>query len=342
MPPINEPPTDDEDWNTLIASSRREAPAVRREPSGTTARRSERPEPSEGDDTPRGPAGRPRASGPSLRAKRIVVFGGGGTAVLLLLLAITGGGGDPAAEKPDSKAPARAAGPGAANGRPEVQISAKPKLGAYWTALDGSKSTVFVRWVQGASTALRGQLTTASGTPIVGANLDVLQRRKGQTQRNAVGSVTTDRDGVWTINVPIDDGAERRLTVQFLAHANDTVPAAKSDALLRVGADVDARLARSTYAAGQPAVVTGKIVSDLPKKTTIPVTVELAAPRGPWRAVATSYATDRGKGTFSAAVLVPADARGRGWRIRARVPDNARLGWLGAASDPDTFRISAK
>ena len=85
------------------------------------------------------------------------------------------------------------------------------------------------------SLRLRGLLRSASGEPIVGARLDVLEQAVGGSAA-AIGHLSTDASGAFALRVP--PGPSRTVTIAYRSFALDTGYAAAASIAERVGGGV--------------------------------------------------------------------------------------------------------
>jgi hypothetical protein len=77
------------------------------------------------------------------------------------------------------------------------------------------------------ATTLTGRLTTPTGTPIKGAQLQLLQQVNESAAITPIVSTTTRPDGTWTLKAPA--GPSRLLHVAYYSHTLDSIPAATLD-----------------------------------------------------------------------------------------------------------------
>jgi hypothetical protein len=140
--------------------------------------------------------------------------------------------------------------PRTANGR---NASAEARL----TAIFASKQRT-MRARYGTRVLITGQLAAPSGTPIVGARLDVLTQARllGATMAPA-GQVTTDAQGRFRYIAPV--GASRTIRFAYKAHLEDTAFAAQQDVELGVIASVSLKVSKTSLRNGQTVRFTGQV-----------------------------------------------------------------------------------
>ncbi|HEV2753685.1 MAG TPA: hypothetical protein VGV36_07605, partial [Solirubrobacteraceae bacterium] len=126
----------------------------------------------------------------------------------------------------------------------------------------------------------------------------------------------------------LDEGAPRkRLTFTYLAHANDTVPAARARATLAVTPPVALQADASRIDRGEAVRLDGHTAPHAR------ITLAARPPAGErWQPLDEVQAD--GEGNWQATVGAPPDASPGTWRFRAQVAQSRNDAYSGAQSDP--------
>jgi hypothetical protein len=248
----------------------------------------------------------------------------GSLAVVMLavaLVAFRGGGGERATADGDGGVP---------NGSP---ASDEARLRVGWGADKAAR--VRARWRRGGRAIIAGRLTTPAGKAVAGARVSVLaaDAERPEQGSRSVGELRTDERGRFRAAIALDRGAARKLlSFSYLAHGDDTVPAALARARLDVEAPISmvgrerrARRGGSVVLAGRsaPAAALG-LQADSPDG------------RG-WQTLARVRAGRDGR--WRASARVPRGAIGGRYRFRARAAASPRQGYAAAASRPVTIEV---
>ncbi len=108
---------------------------------------------------------------------------------------------------------------GALNGTPASESAV--------VAVSGKQPKTFTRTLVASAVTLAGRLTDSAGTPIAGAQVQLLQQVLGTASPSRIATATTNAGGAWTFKVP--KGPSRLLEVAYFSHLLDTTPAATLD-----------------------------------------------------------------------------------------------------------------
>lgn len=139
---------------------------------------------------------------------------------------------------------------GAPNGSP---ASAHAVLTARWQAT--ARSGFTARW--GRAARIVGRLTTADGTPIAGASIQVIATPTSQgAAAAAIATPRTHADGRFSVRLSPRSGSER-IALAYRAHIGDAVPGAVRTLILSVPAALSLRVRPSVSHVGGTIVFTG-------------------------------------------------------------------------------------
>jgi hypothetical protein len=94
-------------------------------------------------------------------------------------------------------------------------------------ALASKQPKAFAREQTRSAVALTGRLTASTGTPVKGAQIELLQQATGSAGATPIASATTRPDGTWRLNAPA--GPSRVLRIVYYSHTLDSTPAAALD-----------------------------------------------------------------------------------------------------------------
>ncbi|HTW13464.1 MAG TPA: hypothetical protein VME01_12015 [Solirubrobacteraceae bacterium] len=180
---------------------------------------------------------------------------------------------------------------------------------------------------------LTGRLTTHTGSPIAGAQLQLVQQAAalGQSPR-IIQTATTTATGAWSFRVPV--GPSRTLTVTYREHLSDTTAQATLTYREAVAAPVLLRGPRRARV-GQRILFEGSLPGGY-----IPADGELVAMQifysGQWRTIDLVRTTPAGRFAYSYQFAgVPAAA----YRFRAEVPASAAYPYAANHSPTTTITV---
>jgi hypothetical protein len=259
---------------------------------------------------------------PTSRRGRLAV--GASLAVVILAVALVasgGGGGERATADGDGGVP---------NGSP---ASDEARLRVGWGADKAAR--LRARWRRGGRAIIAGRLTTPAGKAVAGAEVSVLAadaERPEQASRT-VGELRTDQRGRFRAAIALDRGAARKLlSFSYLAHGDETVPAAVARARLDVEAPISMVARERLARRGESVVLAGR------SAPAAALRLQAHRPDGRgWQSLARVRAERDGR--WRASARVPRGAIGGRYRFRARAAASPRQGYAAAASRPVTIEV---
>lgn len=177
------------------------------------------------------------------------------------------------------------------------------------------------------ATALTGHLTTPTGTPIKGAQLQLLQQVNGSAAITPIVSTTTRPDGTWTLKAPA--GPSRLLRVAYYSHTLDSIPAATLDyhenvqAVVSMHAPHRARL-------GHVIIFDGELAGGYVPAIGESIQMEILY-GGRWRTIEVLPTTSRGRWAYRYTFTLGA---GTTYLFRAATVPNGAYPYTSAHSEP--------
>jgi hypothetical protein len=182
---------------------------------------------------------------------------------------------------------------------------------------------------------LSGALREPSGSPVVGARMDLLQQASytGAPLR-AIATAMTNAAGEWAFAVP--RGPSRVLLVAWRSHALDTGYAAQLEYHERVFADIGL-VAPGSVRAGVPFEFRGRLVGGYipPERSIVQMEIFFL---GRWRTIETLRTNARGR--FAYRYTFSPEAAGRpSYQFRALIQYSRSYPFLAAASRPVRVRV---
>lgn len=177
-----------------------------------------------------------------------------------------------------------------------------------------------------------GRLTTADGSPIADATLDVGETLARRTKALRTTSVKTDKKGNYSLKIRGRAGT-RRIRVQYKASPSDEIPVVAKDLKLNVRASMALRVSLR----GIRVSYSGKLRSGpIPKRGKI-VYMQGRAIGGVWQTFATRRTSKTGR--FSGRYKLRVRRPGVRLQFRARVPAEDSYPYVTTASRPITKRV---
>jgi hypothetical protein len=191
------------------------------------------------------------------------------------------------------------------------------------------------RWRRGGRAIIVGRLTTPAGKAVAGAQVSVLaaDAERPEEGSRSVGELRTDQRGRFRAAIALDRGAARKLlSFSYLAHGDDTVPAALARARLDVEAPIS-MVARERLVRREESVI-------LEGRSAPAAWLRLQAAPPDGRGWQTLDRVRAGRdGRWRAGVRVPRGAIGGRFRFRARAAGSPAQGYAAAASRPVTIQV---
>jgi hypothetical protein len=219
---------------------------------------------------------------------------------------------------------------GVPNGRP---ASDEPRLRVGWGA--AKAATLRARWRRGGRAIITGRLTTPTGKAVAGAQVSGLAADAGRPEQSSrtVGELRTGERGRFRAAIALNRGAARKmLSFSYLAHGDDTVPAALARARLNVTAPISMVARERLARRGERVVLAGRSAP----AAALRLQADPADGRG-WQTQARVRAGRDGR--WRAGVQVPREAIGGRYRLRARAAASPAQGYAAAASRPVTIEV---
>lgn len=208
---------------------------------------------------------------------------------------------------------------GAANGIPASD-------NAILTATAREAKT-YTRALSRSAITLTGRLTNSAGTPIKGAQVQLLQQPTSASTPSRLATATTSANGAWTFHVPA--GPSRLLQVAYFSHLLDTKPAATLDfhesvqGVVTMHAPHRARLGHAVVFSGQLA---GGYVP--PGGESVQMEIFYS---GRWRTIEVLPTSSKGRWTYKYVFTLGA---GTSYLFRAATVPNGGYPFLGTHSKP--------
>jgi hypothetical protein len=241
--------------------------------------------------------------------------------VLAVALVVFGAGGGPGPADGDRGVP---------NGSP---ASDEARLRVGWGA--GKSARLRARWRRGGKAIIAGRLTTPAGKAVARVRVSVLaaDAQRPEQGSRSVGDLRTDERGRFRAAIALDRGAARKLlTFSYLAHGDDTVPAAVARARLYVTAPISMRAPERQVCRGKSVVLAGRSAPG----AALGLQADPPDGRG-WQTLARVRAGRDGR--WRAGVRVAREAIGRRYRFRARAAASPRQGYAATAGRPVTIEV---
>jgi hypothetical protein len=185
----------------------------------------------------------------------------------------------------------------------------------------------FTRAQARSTTTLTGRLTTPTGTPIKGAQVQLLQQVTGSAALTPIGSATTRPDGTWTLKAPT--GPSRLLRIAYYSHALDSTPAAMLDFHERVQGVVSMHAPHHAKL-GHAVVFSGQLAGGYVPASGESVQMEIFY-GGRWRTIEVLPTTSKGRWTYRYVFTLGA---GTSYLFRATTVPNGGYPFLSAHSKP--------
>lgn len=163
---------------------------------------------------------------------------------------------------------------GTPNGSP---ASAQARLTLAWSG--ARTSSLAVRY--GGAAMLTGRLTTSSGAPISGAQLEATATPSSTgAQPVAITAPRTGADG--SFSMPVAPGPSRTLLLAYRAHAGDGASAASAQATLAVAAGLTLSISPRTTSVGRRIRFSGRLIGGPIPATGTLLVLEARSPGGRW------------------------------------------------------------
>ncbi len=220
------------------------------------------------------------------------------------------------------------AGPGAPAGGGRTANGEGATPGARVSATFAATSKATTRAPYGQRVVITGSLLTPSGTPVVGARLDVHEQPKlmGALMTPTGQQVTTDRRGTFRYIAPV--GVSRTIRFGYRAVLEDTAFSAHHDVELGVVAGITLRADRAKLRNGQAVRFTGRVLG---APSGVKKVVELQVRKG--RSWMTFRSTRlREGGTFTESYRFTRTRRLTRYDFRARVREESGFPFLTGVS----------
>lgn len=183
---------------------------------------------------------------------------------------------------------AGSAGVGSPNGSPSTS---QVVLSVHWQS--NGKAAIVGRW--GRSQAIAGKLTSATGVPISGAEVEVAATPSAQgAHASNLGTVRTAADGSFSVRLSPHSSSER-IAIAYRAHTGDPVPAAASTLVLRVPASLTLRVAPRTSHVGGTIVFSGALRGGHIPSSGKQIVLQARAPGAAWRTFQVLSTSRRGR-----------------------------------------------
>ena len=205
-----------------------------------------------------------------------------------------------------------------------VTTAGGPVNGSGGSAFSGrfdasSRRSISMRFNQ--TKTVTGKLVDATGKPIADASVDVLEQiRRPGAPFNRLGTVVTNRDGVYAYRLPA--GPSRTLRFAFASRLGDSEYRDTADVLVRVQAVLVVSAAKRTVRHGKSMSLKGRLLGAkyLPKRGAI---LEVQARDGRrWRTIAVKPATQGGRVAYRYRFRV---ARNASFLFRVRLRPGANV-----------------
>ncbi len=198
---------------------------------------------------------------------------------------------------------------------------------AVLTAGAGQPQT-FTSMLADSAVTLSGDLTSAAGTPIAGAQVQLSEQVAGSSApASHVSSTTTGPNGAWTFEVP--RGPSRLLEVAYYSHLLDGAPAAILDFHERVRGVLSMRAPRRVRL-GQAVIFSGRLAGGYVPSGGESVQMEIFYGRR-WRTIEVLPTTSQGRWSYKYVFVLGA---GSSYRFRAITVSNGGYPFLPAVSRP--------
>lgn len=192
----------------------------------------------------------------------------------------------------------------------------------------GMQAQTFTRAWTGSAVTLSGRLTDPTGTPIVGAQVQLSQQVVfSATPPNRVASTTTNANGQWSLRV--QKGPSRWLQVSYYSHLLDSVPAAILLFHENVWAPVSMHAPRDAWL-GHAVVFSGRLEGGYVPSGGESIQMEIFYGRR-WRTIEVLPTTSGGQWTYKYTFTLGA---GASYRFRAVTVPNGAYPFSSAHSKP--------
>lgn len=208
---------------------------------------------------------------------------------------------------------------GALNGTPASESAV--------LAASGKQPKTFTRAIAHSAVTLTGRLTDPAGTPIAGAQVQLLQQVVGSTSPSRIATATTSATGAWTFKVP--KGPSRLLEVAYFSHLLDTVPAATLDFRESVQGAVSMHAPHRAWL-GQAVTFTGQLAGGYVPVSGESVQVEIFY-SGRWRTIEVLPTNSKGRWSYKYVFTLGA---GSSYLFRAVTVPNGAYPYTASRSRP--------
>lgn len=179
-----------------------------------------------------------------------------------------------------------------------------------------------------------GRLTSADGTGIAGATLDLSRQASAAgVAPSSLGQVTTDATGRWSAPVAIAAGSAG-IVASYRTHARDTTSRV-GQAKLRVRGLTTIKVSHSKTKPGRRVKFAGGMVGKTGNRGRISVALQVHY-RGRWRTFATPTTSSRGKWAFT--YRFSRNSKGT-YRFRARPRTSGAYPYSAGTSSTRTVRV---
>lgn len=174
---------------------------------------------------------------------------------------------------------------------------------------------------------LTGRLTTPTGTPVKGAQVQLLVQVTGSASMVHIAPATTGSDGNWALKAPA--GPSRLLQVAFYSHTLDTIPASTLDFHENVQGTVSMHAPRRARL-GRTVVFTGQLAGGYVPAGGESVQIEIFY-GGRWRTIEVLPTNSKGRWAYK---YVFSLGVGASYLFRAATVPNAGYPFLSTHSKP--------
>ncbi len=156
------------------------------------------------------------------------------------------------------------------------------------------EAKTFTRSFGHSTATLTGRLTSATGAPIKGAQVKLLQKIVGSAATSTVATATTSPTGAWKIKVPA--GPSRLLQVAYYSHTLDTTPAATLNVHESVQGTVSMHAPRKAHL-GRAVVFSGQLAGGYVPAGGESIQMEILY-GGRWRTIEVLPTNSKGRWTY--------------------------------------------
>jgi hypothetical protein len=195
------------------------------------------------------------------------------------------------------------------------------------------EAKTFARSFGHSMVTLTGRLTSATGTPIKGAQIKLLQQIVGSTATTTVATATTTPTGAWKIKVPA--GPSRLLQAAYYSHTLDTNPAATLNIHESVQGVVSMHAPHKAHL-GRAIVFSGQLAGGYVPIGGESVQMEILY-GGRWRTIEVLPTTSKGRWTYRYVFTLGA---GTSYLFRAATVPNGAYPYASSHSKPVRVKVT--